>query len=207
MCAQNIKVAGHNIYCLPYCHSSLELRAPLPRSGLWGGAGSARTRLGAGVGAEAAGGAQRYRETTNAAQGPNFGLTRFRACTAKFSAITGPTLAAVVATRRGAGPFCGHSRGQQGDPARSQRDAPVRPEKAGAELSRGTANLTFRSYLSDSSLFLEGFFTACPCRPARPGSVLQTSGEVTSLRNAVIGLLVMQKHYLLVTCNTVLKDS
>lgn len=193
MCAQNIKVAGHNLCCLPYCHSSLELRAPLPRSGLRGGAGSAWTRLGAG----AAGAVQRHREARNAAQGPNFGLTRFRACTAKFSAITGPTLAAAQAGSAGTAPrpasrSCPEPTG-----------CPARPEKAGTEIPGGTANLTFRSSLSDGSLLLEGFFTACPCRPARPGSVLRTSGEVTSLRM----LLVMQKHYLLVTCNTVLKDS
>lgn len=70
----------------------------------------------------------------------------------------------------------------------------------GPWVIKDATNLRFRSSLSESSLFLEGF--SCPCGPVCPGpgpAGLQRG----DLCKECCCLLVMHKHYLLVKCNTV----
>lgn len=102
-------------------------------------------------------------------------MNRFQACTANFSAVTGPILAAGAVATRGSSRNVLEPRAAGRAPASSgtlprASGVPRAAGGGGRWASGSTRNLMFTSSLSESSLFLDGFFTACPCRPVRPGS-------------------------------------
>lgn len=209
MCAQNRKGVGNTLCCLLCSHSSLELRAPLPLRGRagrgWGRCRERRDPSGSWSWSWSGRSGHRYRtdRATNAAQGPNFGLSRFRACTAR-----------TLQRDNGADPRCRRCRD-------SQRQRPLRPAmKSCPEPARclGAAGEGGRWFIREhrgSLPDLPSPRVLCSWKafsqPAHADQCVlvpipEASREVTSLRNAAVsGLSVMQEHYLLVNCNTVLK--
>lgn len=205
MCADH---KSHNLCCLVYAHSSLELRPPVPLRGR-AGRGCRESQNPPGRGSWSGGSSAPAQRSEKCCPRAEFWTNPFQGMHRKLQEVTGRVLAADVVATRSDRELC--SCGESRWP-RLTLSKEILPWANGMPRCSCRGRTGYQGALRTSDSHLPSPRVLCSWKafpqPARadqcvPVPIPQTSREVTSPRHAAVtSLLPMQKHYLLVNCYT-----